>query len=772
MAKVDQFISELDQAPMAAADAYALPVEQASQKANYQVPLSGFMAALQSSANTIDLMTRNGVDSIANAVTDLAEAVASNPNNILPIVQSAMSGSNGVAVNGNGAVISVTEGPVRASSDQPYPSTSGKAFGDLTANLGLTGVFNGATAVGNAACGAKGISAFAYAGQDCTALPMTFSYAVIYGSNSGGFSFGSGATVTATIYGKNGSPPASATDGTAIGSTTFTDTADESGGRLIRSTDILSKWDYVWCRWSSSVNTAWRVAELSLFYIDTSTLSPRLPSLRYRDSMSVREIDRLAFSGLIDDTATLSTMIDDINSGFQKSWRLPAGASSLVSGSLPVITASYWSIHGGGYDTRIIIPAYAGDLSNILTIGNSASQIQAWTIDGLTFEFSNSSSIVTPNPTIDVVAASRASIRNIRIFNGGGGIKIGDSIKAGVVQMLNLFRNNIVLDASRGGRTIDMQSWAGLHMGFCNYGASGVATADFRGLIAHPLEADTTDAVKIINCEWNYPGPNPPHNIELDATHNHISSWQVTNAVMDQAVGGENIWIHADAGAYVGSYINSINFTNLISNGSTNSKTIRLDNTGGISFDASFIGGQVSTVGNGVLPAVYITGGKVEANFRGMGFIRRSTASTATSAVAIGDGVSGVRLDGCYIKTRKNDDGISDFVPYDYLVNFEGQATDCSIINCNAKSARVGFVNEGSNSAANRATILVDNNIGPSGLIKGRGPIAVASLPSPSVKGQREFVTDANATTFMSTVAGGGSNNVPVVADGTNWKIG
>ena len=38
--------------------------------------------------------------------------------------------------------------------------------------------------------------------------------------------------------------------------------------------------------------------------------------------------------------------------------------------------------------------------------------------------------------------------------------------------------------------------------------------------------------------------------------------------------------------------------------------------------------------------------------------------------------------------------------------------------------------------------------------------------------GARAFVTDATATTFLSTVAGGGANKVPVVSDGTNWLIG
>ena len=34
------------------------------------------------------------------------------------------------------------------------------------------------------------------------------------------------------------------------------------------------------------------------------------------------------------------------------------------------------------------------------------------------------------------------------------------------------------------------------------------------------------------------------------------------------------------------------------------------------------------------------------------------------------------------------------------------------------------------------------------------------------------FVSDATATTFASTVAGSGANDVPVVCDRTNWIIG
>jgi len=52
--------------------------------------------------------------------------------------------------------------------------------------------------------------------------------------------------------------------------------------------------------------------------------------------------------------------------------------------------------------------------------------------------------------------------------------------------------------------------------------------------------------------------------------------------------------------------------------------------------------------------------------------------------------------------------------------------------------------------------------------------VTVANLPAAATAGAgaKAFVSDANATTFASVVAGGGANNVPVYSDGTNWRIG
>lgn len=65
-----------------------------------------------------------------------------------------------------------------------------------------------------------------------------------------------------------------------------------------------------------------------------------------------------------------------------------------------------------------------------------------------------------------------------------------------------------------------------------------------------------------------------------------------------------------------------------------------------------------------------------------------------------------------------------------------------------------------------RLTVRTDSTVTQAAL-------TVATLPAAAgLSGARAFVTDANATTFASIVAGGGSNRVPVYCDGTNWRIG
>ena len=54
------------------------------------------------------------------------------------------------------------------------------------------------------------------------------------------------------------------------------------------------------------------------------------------------------------------------------------------------------------------------------------------------------------------------------------------------------------------------------------------------------------------------------------------------------------------------------------------------------------------------------------------------------------------------------------------------------------------------------------------------GVYTVVTLPGAANLGvgARAFVIDSSVTTFGSTVAGGGSDKVPVYSDGTDWKVG
>jgi hypothetical protein len=71
------------------------------------------------------------------------------------------------------------------------------------------------------------------------------------------------------------------------------------------------------------------------------------------------------------------------------------------------------------------------------------------------------------------------------------------------------------------------------------------------------------------------------------------------------------------------------------------------------------------------------------------------------------------------------------------------------------------------------AGAVITGSVTASSYIK-PGSFTVATLPSAATAGAgaRAYVTDANATTFNTIVAGGGANKIPVTSDGANWKIG
>lgn len=101
---------------------------------------------------------------------------------------------------------------------------------------------------------------------------------------------------------------------------------------------------------------------------------------------------------------------------------------------------------------------------------------------------------------------------------------------------------------------------------------------------------------------------------------------------------------------------------------------------------------------------------------------------------------------------------------------------------CTISGGQIGFSSDASQVYAGLDAVFVRvaagvikvTNASTGASAIGTTPVTVANLPAAGTAGSgaRAFVTDATATTFASTVSGGGSNKVPVYSDGTNWLIG
>lgn len=139
--------------------------------------------------------------------------------------------------------------------------TAGTNIGNMTANGGLASAFDGNLSQGQSAS-ATIASTSGYVGKTHSAAKRC-SRVVVHGPNDVGYSGGGNGSITIDLYGKTGAAPGSATDGTLIGTITFTDTNNESAGREIISSDQATSYENWWVHVAGAANIA--VTELVMY---------------------------------------------------------------------------------------------------------------------------------------------------------------------------------------------------------------------------------------------------------------------------------------------------------------------------------------------------------------------------------------------------------------------------------------------------------------------------------------------------------------------------
>lgn len=152
-------------------------------------------------------------------------------------------------------------------------------------------------------------------------------------------------------------------------------------------------------------------------------------------------------------------------------------------------------------------------------------------------------------------------------------------------------------------------------------------------------------------------------------------------------------------------------------------------------------------------------------------------------AIAIGVGAGGrdQQADAIAIGTAagSNNQGINS-IAIGRSAGVNNQANNSIVINASnttidGNTANALFIKPIRNSL-NDQTLVYDTSTGEisyTNYIKTVSTVVGSLTAAATVgAGTRAFVTDANTTTFLAIVGGGGANSVPVVSDGTNWLVG
>lgn len=257
----------------------------------------------------------------------------------------------------------------------------------------------------------------------------------------------------------------------------------------------------------------------------------------------------------------------------------------------------------------------------------------------------------------------------------------------------------------------------------------------------------------------------------------------------DSNVGGANYTHSSGQGTGTGTLSSLIFQTPVAVASGTGAQTmttaLTLNNT-----NATFAG-SLTTAGFFALTAAHVSGTGI-ASFTGssnLGYVTiDTTTATAGGGVALRQKYGGTTI----IDWGYDKDAAAAIVTSGVATSFRVTLASTERFRCDSQNIYInpgaaldtglwrnaaGVAEINSGTAGTYRDLKLRNLIagGGNGSYIGLPAMTVANLPAAGTKGRTAFVTDATNTVILGlglTAVGGGSNNVPVYDDGTNWIIG
>lgn len=153
----------------------------------------------------------------------------------------------------------------RSAVETQYSYSAGTVIGDLNFQGGRNAAFDGNLNKAFASCASYN-SVFIttmYVGKTFTS-PRRIGKVIVRGSTDTGYdAFTGPATITLSLYGKNGAAPTGPTDGTQLGTTSFSDN-NLPNEKTINSNDLATEFDHLWVAISSG-NSGMCIADVRFF---------------------------------------------------------------------------------------------------------------------------------------------------------------------------------------------------------------------------------------------------------------------------------------------------------------------------------------------------------------------------------------------------------------------------------------------------------------------------------------------------------------------------